>query len=39
MAERSVVELPPEVGEPFEVFLNGVPSGPDATSSRAAARD
>jgi hypothetical protein len=24
-AERSVVELPPEVGEPFEVFLNGVP--------------
>jgi hypothetical protein len=25
MAERSVVELPPEVGEPFEVFLNGVP--------------
>ena len=25
MSERSVVELPPEVGEPFEVFLNGVP--------------
>ena len=25
MDERSVVELPPEVGEPFEVFLNGVP--------------
>ena len=25
MFERSVVELPPEVGEPFEVFLNGVP--------------
>jgi hypothetical protein len=25
MPERSVVELPPEVGEPFEVFLNGVP--------------
>jgi len=25
MPERSVVELPQEVGEPFEVFLNGVP--------------
>jgi hypothetical protein len=25
MPERSVVELPPEVGEPFDVFLNGVP--------------
>ena len=25
MSERSVVELPPEIGEPFEVFLNGVP--------------
>lgn len=25
MAERSVVELPAEVSEPFEVFLNGVP--------------
>src|SRR5262245_48561369 len=25
MSERSIVELPPEVGEPFEVFLNGVP--------------
>ena len=25
MAERSVVELPPEVSEPYEVFLNGVP--------------
>jgi hypothetical protein len=25
MPERSVVELPPEVGEPFEVFLNGIP--------------
>src|SRR6478672_7799428 len=25
MPERSVVELPSEVGEPFEVFLNGVP--------------
>ena len=25
MPERSVVELPPEIGEPFEVFLNGVP--------------
>jgi hypothetical protein len=25
MSERSVVELPPEVGEPFQVFLNGVP--------------
>jgi len=25
MPERSVVELPPEVGESFEVFLNGVP--------------
>jgi hypothetical protein len=25
MTERSVVELPPEVGEPFQVFLNGVP--------------
>src|SRR4029450_5386407 len=25
MDERSVVELPPEVGEPFEGFLNGVP--------------
>jgi len=25
MSERSVVELPPEVGEHFDVFLNGVP--------------
>ena len=25
MAPRSVVELPAEVGLPFEVFLNGVP--------------
>jgi len=25
MVERSVVELPPEVAEPYEVFLNGVP--------------
>jgi len=25
MTERSLVELPPEVSEPFEVFLNGVP--------------
>jgi hypothetical protein len=25
MAERSVVDLPPGVGLPFEVFLNGVP--------------
>jgi hypothetical protein len=25
MPERSVVDLPPEVGETFEVFLNGVP--------------
>lgn len=25
MPERSVVDLPPEVGERFEVFLNGVP--------------
>ena len=25
MAERSVVDLPPDVGLPFEVFLNGVP--------------
>ena len=25
MAERSVVDLPPQVGLPFEVFLNGVP--------------
>ena len=25
MAARSVVDLPPEVGLPFEVFLNGVP--------------
>jgi hypothetical protein len=25
MADRSVVELPPEVSEPYEVFLNGVP--------------
>jgi hypothetical protein len=25
MSERSLVELPPEVSEPFEVFLNGVP--------------
>jgi hypothetical protein len=25
MPERSVVELPPEIVEPFEVFLNGVP--------------
>jgi hypothetical protein len=25
MTERSVVELPPEVSEPYEVFLNGVP--------------
>jgi hypothetical protein len=25
MPERSLVELPPEVAEPFEVFLNGVP--------------
>jgi hypothetical protein len=25
MPERSVVDLPPEVGESFEVFLNGVP--------------
>jgi len=25
MIERSVVELPPEVSEPYEVFLNGVP--------------
>ena len=25
MSEHSVVELPPEVGEHFEVFLNGVP--------------
>jgi hypothetical protein len=28
MAERSVVELPPEVSEPYEVFLNGVPQRP-----------
>ncbi|HEY7149300.1 MAG TPA: hypothetical protein VH420_07625 [Gaiellaceae bacterium] len=25
MTERSVVDLPPEVSEPYEVFLNGVP--------------
>jgi hypothetical protein len=25
MAELSMVELPPEVSEPYEVFLNGVP--------------
>jgi len=25
MAPRSVVDLPPDVGLPFEVFLNGVP--------------
>jgi hypothetical protein len=25
MAVRSVVDLPPDVGLPFEVFLNGVP--------------
>ena len=25
MAELSVVELPPEVCEPYEVFLNGIP--------------
>src|SRR5215208_6106950 len=25
MADRSVVDLPPDVGLPFEVFLNGVP--------------
>jgi hypothetical protein len=25
LAERSVVDLPPDVGLPFEVFLNGVP--------------
>jgi hypothetical protein len=25
MADRSVVHLPPDVGLPFEVFLNGVP--------------
>jgi hypothetical protein len=25
MDERSVVELPPQVAEPFQVFLNGVP--------------
>jgi hypothetical protein len=25
MAERSVVDLPEEVSEPYEVFLNGVP--------------
>ena len=25
MAERSAVDLPPDVGLPFEVFLNGVP--------------
>jgi hypothetical protein len=25
MPERSVVDLPPEVGDSFEVFLNGVP--------------
>jgi hypothetical protein len=28
MPERSVVDLPPEVGESFEVFLNGVPQRP-----------
>src|SRR5262245_3456223 len=28
MDERSVVDLPPEVGEPFQVFLNGVPQQP-----------
>jgi hypothetical protein len=28
MAERSVVELPPEVSEPYDVFLNGVPQRP-----------
>ena len=28
MLERSVVELPPEVSEPYEVFLNGVPQRP-----------
>jgi hypothetical protein len=28
MPERSVVELPPEVSEPYEIFLNGVPQQP-----------
>ena len=28
MAEISVVELPPEVSEPYEVFLNGVRQQP-----------
>lgn len=28
MAETSVVELPPEVSEPYEIFLNGIRQQP-----------
>lgn len=30
MEARSHVELPPEVGDAFEVFVNGVPQSPGA---------